>query len=372
MASLSRADNSLLGRWWWSVDRWTLGAIGTLIGFGYIMMLAASPAVAERIGTSRETFILKQVVFLAVAGVIVVGVSLLSPRDIKRLAIIGCVIALWLTAATMVVGMEIKGARRWISLPGMSVQPSEFLKPCFAVVTAWLLSEAKRSPRFPGMIIAFLVFGLILMLLKSQPDIGMLAVVTVVFLAQLYINGLPLALVGVALSMIGGGAVMAYTLFPHVRSRVTRFWDGTGDNYQVTTALEAFGNGGLLGRGPGEGHVKDVLPDAHADFVFAVAGEEFGMLICVVILAVFAFIVLRGLLRLLREQDLFVVLSCTGLVTGFGLQAFVNMASTLRLIPTKGMTLPFISYGGSSAMAIALGMGMLLALTRRRGRDEPV
>jgi cell division protein FtsW len=141
MASLSRADNSLLGRWWWSVDRWTLGAIGTLIGFGYIMMLAASPAVAERIGTSRETFILKQVVFLAVAGVIVVGVSLLSPRDIKRLAIIGCVIALGLTAATMVVGMEIKGARRWISLPGMSVQPSEFLKPCFAVVTAWLLSE---------------------------------------------------------------------------------------------------------------------------------------------------------------------------------------------------------------------------------------
>ena len=371
MPTLSRADNSLLGRWWWSVDRWTLGAIGTLIGFGYVMMLAASPAVAERIGTSRETFILKQVIFLALAGAIVVLVSLLSPRDIKRLAIAGCLIALALTAATMVIGVEIKGARRWISLPGMTIQPSEFLKPCFAVVTAWLLSEAKKSPRFPGTIIAFLVFGLILMLLKSQPDIGMLTVVTVVFLAQLYINGLPLALVGVALGMMGGGAVMAYTLFPHVRSRVTRFWDGTGDNYQVNTALEAFGNGGLLGRGPGEGHVKDILPDAHADFVFAVAGEEFGMLICVVILAVFAFIVLRGLLRLLREQDLFVVLSCTGLVTGFGLQAFVNMASTLRLIPTKGMTLPFISYGGSSVIAIALGMGMLLALTRRRGRDEP-
>jgi cell division protein FtsW len=371
MPTLSRADNSLLGRWWWSVDRWTLGAIGTLIGFGYIMMLAASPAVAERIGTSRETFIFKQVVFLALAGLIVVVVSLLSPRDIKRLAIAGCLIALAMTAATMVVGVEIKGARRWISLPGMTIQPSEFLKPCFAIVTAWLLSEAKKSPRFPGTIIAFLVFGLILMLLKSQPDIGMLAVVTVVFLAQLYINGLPLALVGVAMGMIGGGAVMAYTLFPHVRSRVTRFWDGTGDNYQVTTAMEAFGNGGLWGRGPGEGHVKDVLPDAHADFVFAVAGEEFGMLICVVILAVFGFIVLRGLLRLLREQDLFVVLSCTGLVTGFGLQAFVNMASTLRLIPTKGMTLPFISYGGSSVVAVALGMGMLLALTRRRGRDEP-
>jgi cell division protein FtsW len=371
MPMLPRADDSLLGRWWWSVDRWTLGAIGTLIGFGYIMMLAASPAVAERIGTSRETFILKQVVFLAFAGLIVVGVSMLSPRDVKRLAIAGCLVALAMTAATMVIGVDIKGARRWISLPGMSIQPSEFLKPCFAIVTAWLLSEAKKSPRFPGTIIACLIFGMILMLLKSQPDIGMLAVVTLVFLTQLYINGLPLALVGVAVSMIGAGSVFAYLLFPHVQSRVTRFWDGTGDNYQVITALEAFGNGGLLGRGPGEGRVKDILPDAHADFVFAVAGEEFGMIICVVILSVFAFIVLRGLLRLLREQDLFVVLSCSGLVTGFGLQAFVNMASTLRLIPTKGMTLPFISYGGSSVVAVALGMGMLLALTRRRGRDEP-
>jgi cell division protein FtsW len=369
--SLSRADDSLLGRWWWSVDRWTLGAIGMLIGFGYVMMLAASPAVAERIGTSRETFILKQVVFLALAALVVVLVSLLTPRNIKRLAITGCLVALAVTAATMVIGVEIKGARRWISIPGMTIQPSEFLKPCFAVVAAWLLSEGKKSPRFPGMIGAFAVFTIILLLLKSQPDIGMLAVVTVVFLAQLYIAGLPLILVGVALGMIGGASVMAYTLFPHVRSRVTRFWDGTGDNYQVTTALEAFGNGGLLGRGPGEGHVKDVLPDAHADFVFAVAGEEFGMLLCVIILAVFAFIVLRGLLRLLREHDPFIVLSCTGLVTGFGLQAFVNMASTLKLIPTKGMTLPFISYGGSSVIAVALGMGMLLGLTRRRGRDEP-
>ena len=159
-------------------------------------------------------------------------------------------------------------------------------------------------------------------------------------------------------------------MFAHVRSRIERFWDGTGDNYQVTTALEAFGNGGLMGRGPGEGRVKDVLPDAHADFVYAVMGEEFGMLICLVILLIFAFVVLRGLLALLKEPDIFVVLAGTGLVAGFGLQAFVNMASTLNLIPTKGMTLPFISYGGSSVIAIALGMGMLLALTRRRHRED--
>jgi cell division protein FtsW len=371
MAALSRTDNSLLARWWWSVDHWTLGAIGMLIGFGYVMMLAASPAVAERIGSSRETFILKQVVFLALAGLIVVLVSMLSPRDIKRLAIAGCLVALVLTAATMVIGMEIKGARRWITLPGMSIQPSEFLKPCFAVTAAWLLSEGKKSTRFPGMLLACSVCGLILLLLKSQPDIGMLAVVAVVFLAQLYIAGLPMILVGAALGLIGGGAVMAYTVLPHVRRRFDGFWKGEGDHYQINTALEAFGNGGFVGRGAGEGHVKDVLPDAHADFVFAVAGEEFGMLICVVILSVFAFIVMRGLLRLLREQDLFIVLACSGLITGFGLQAFVNMGSTLGLIPTKGMTLPFISYGGSSVAAVALGMGMLLALTRRRGREEP-
>ncbi|MGE0223958.1 MAG: FtsW/RodA/SpoVE family cell cycle protein [Acetobacteraceae bacterium] len=370
MPTLSRADNSLLGRWWWTVDRWTLGAIGVLIGFGYIMMLAATPAVAERIGSTRDMFIVKQVFFLAAAGIVVVAVSLLSPRSIKRLAIVGCLIALALTAATMVMGTEIKGARRWISLPGMTVQPSEFLKPCFAVTAAWLIAEGRRTPRFPGMIIAFLIFGLILALLKSQPDVGMLAVITAVFLAQLYVGGMHLILVGAGAGLMAGGAVMAYALFPHVRSRVERFWEGTGDNYQVTTALEAFGNGGLMGRGPGEGRVKDVLPDAHADFVFAVAGEEFGMLICLLILLVFAFIVLRGLLRLLKEQDIFVVLSCTGLVAGFGLQAFVNMASTLKLIPTKGMTLPFISYGGSSVIAVALGMGMLLALTRRRHRED--
>ena len=363
----------MLGRWWWTVDRWTLGAVGTLIGFGYIMMLAASPAVAERIGQSRDLFILKQVFFLAVAGAVVVAVSLLSPRSIRRVAIIGCVIALVLTAATMVVGVEIKGARRWISLPGMSVQPSEFLKPCFAIVAAWLISEGRRTPHFPGTWLAIGIFVVIALLLKSQPDIGMLAVITAVFFAQLYVAGMNLFLVGIGMLGFGGAGVAAYFFFSHVQKRVQQFLhpgNGIGSDYQPHTALEAFGNGGLLGRGPGEGRVKDVLPDAHADFVFAVAGEEFGMILCLVIIAVFAFIVLRGLLRLLKEPDLFIVLSCTGLVTGFGLQAFVNMASSLQLIPTKGMTLPLISYGGSSALAVALGMGMLLALTRRRHHGD--
>jgi cell division protein FtsW len=372
MPVLSRADTSLLGRWWWTVDRWTLLAIGTLIGFGYIMMLAASPSVAERIHVARDVFILKQVFFLAVAGGLVVMVSLLSPRGVRRVALAGCVIALSFTAMTLVIGMEIKGARRWIELPGMSVQPSEFLKPCFAVVAAWLIAEGQRSRRFPGMALALGVFAIIVLLLKSQPDMGMTAVITGVLFIQLFVAGLNMLFLAVGLGGIGAASVAAYAIFPHVRSRIARFvHPQVGDNFQVNRALEAFGNGGLLGRGPGEGVVKDSIPDAHADFVFAVAGEEFGLIICLVILGVFAFIVLRGLLRVLAEGDLFVVLASTGLAAGFGLQAFVNMGSTLRLIPTKGMTLPFISYGGSSAVAVALGIGMLLALTRRRHLGDP-
>ena len=371
--ALSRSDDSVLGRWWLTVDRWTLLAVATLIGFGYVMMLAASPAVAERIHQSRDVFILKQVAFLALAGLTVVAVSLLSPRGVRRLALFGCLAALALTAATLVMGVEIKGARRWISIPGMTVQPSEFLKPCFAVVAAWLLSEGQRVRHFPGMLLAGGVFAAIALLLKSQPDMGMLAVVAAVFFTQLFIGGLNLAMVGLSAGGLVGAAMAAYAFFPHVRSRVTRFLDpSSGDSYQVNTALEAFGNGGLLGRGPGEGRIKDVLPDAHADFVFAVVGEEFGMVVCLVLLALFGFIVLRGLLRLLAEQDLFIVLASCGLVTSFGLQAFVNMASSLHLIPTKGMTLPFVSYGGSSVLAVALGIGMLLALTRQRARTEPV
>ena len=371
MPALSRDDTSVLGRWWFTVDRWTLVAVCMLIGFGYVAMLAASPAVAERLRQSRDVFILKQVVFLLLAGLVVVGVSLLSPRGVRRLALLGCAAAMVATAATLFMGVEIKGARRWISVPGMTVQPSEFLKPCFAVVTAWLLSEGQRVQHFPGMLLSAAVFTLIVLLLKSQPDVGMLAVVAAVYFAQLFVGGLNVAWVGIGAGGIVAAAVGAYTVFPHVRSRVTRFMDpSSGDNYQVTTALEAFGNGGLLGRGPGEGRVKDVLPDAHADFVFAVLGEEFGMVVCLLVLGLFGFIVLRGLLRLLAEQDLFVVLGSCGLVVSFGLQAFVNMASSLHLIPTKGMTLPFVSYGGSSVLAVSLGIGMLLALTRQRSRTE--
>jgi cell division protein FtsW len=366
--AVSRTDTSTLGRWWWSVDRWTLGALLALIAIGYVMMLAASPAVAQRIGAaSRHMFLERQVFYSTLAVIVMVGCSLLTPRWVLRFAILGALGALALTALTLVAGTEIKGARRWLSLPGMSLQPSEFLKPCLAVVCAWLMAEGKRTRRFPGLILAFILIGVVAVLLKQQPDIGMLAVIVAVFLAQVFVSGINLMWVVAGAGGVAGLAVLAFTLHGHVRSRVQRFLDPeAGDNFQIRMSLEAFGNGGLLGRGPGEGRVKDALPDAHADFVFPVAAEEFGLVACLIILAIFAFVVIRGLLRLMHERDIFVALAATGLLVQFGLQAFINMGSSLHLIPTKGMTLPFVSYGGSSSIALAIGMGFLLALTRRR------
>ncbi len=378
MNDFSRTDTSTLGRWWWTVDRLTLVSVAVLVGTGYVMMLAASPAVAERIHVSRDMFILKQVVFLLLASAVVVAVSILPPRGVRLLALAGCTLALALTLMTLVSGTEIKGARRWVSLPGISLQPSEFLKPCFAVVAAWLLSEGKREAtklrRLAWPAVACAIMASIALMLKAQPDMGMLAVLLGVLLVQLFVNGLNVILTAGLVGMMIAGGVAAYSFIGHFHDRVQRFWHpkNAADTYQLDHALQAFGSGGLLGRGAGEGRVKDLIPDAHADFVYAVAGEEYGLIVCLCILAVFGFIVLRALLKQLHERELFVVLAVTGLATGFGLQAFVNMASTLGLIPTKGMTLPFISYGGSSALAVALGIGMLLALTRRRNQGDPL
>jgi cell division protein FtsW len=363
----ARIDQRPVARWWWTVDRWSLGALALLIGFGAVMSMAASPAVAERLGYAPLHFAERHLVTVPVALAIMILVSLLPPRTVRRVALIGFAIAVALLALTFVVGVEIKGARRWINLPGLSLQPSEFVKPTFIVVAAWLFAEQKERPGFPGNAISMVLFvGLIAMLIK-QPDLGMAVVVALVWFAQFFMAGLRLYWVAAGTIAGVGGFVGAYLWLPHVTSRINRFLDpAAGDSYQVNRSMEAFANGGWWGKGPGEGTVKDVLPDAHADFVFAVAGEEFGLVVCVLIVAVFAFIVLRGFSRLLQEGNFFVVLSATGLLIQFGLQAIINMASTLHLIPTKGMTLPFLSYGGSSMLALALGMGMMLALTRRR------
>ncbi len=366
MIQVPRDDRSVIGQWWWTVDRWSLGAILGIMAFGVLLTLAASPPAAERIGADSFMFAKRQFLFLPLALMLMLVISVVSPRHVRRLALLVFCGSFVLLAATFIVGVEIKGARRWISVPGLStLQPSEFVKPSLAVISAWLLAQSRAEGRIPGYFLSTLLVGLVLALLVMQPDLGMSVVVAAVWAAQLFVVGLPMWLAGFA--VIGGAAALvgAYFSFSHVRSRFDRFLDPTsGDNYQVNTALEAFMNGSLFGRGPGEGTVKAQLPDAHTDFIMAVAGEEFGLVVCLIILALFAFVTLRALSRASKETSLFITLAATGLGVQFGLQAAVNMGSTVQLIPAKGMTLPFISYGGSSALAMAIAVGMMLSLTR--------
>lgn len=371
MSRFSRTDTSLLGHWWWTVDRWFLASLMTLVGLGLFLTMAASPSVAEHLKLDSFYFVKRHVFFLIPVVGILIGVSLLSLKNVRRLALFIYLFGLVALLFTLFAGVDIKGARRWISFMGMSLQPSEFVKPALAILVAWMLSESKHDQTFPGQTSALLLYGLVIALLVLQPDMGMVILTTGVTFAQFFLAGLPLRWVFGAAGAGIMGFVGAYFTFSHVRGRVDRFLDPSSgdkftDRYQVTQSLEAFVNGGFWGRGPGEGTVKTHLPDAHADFIFAVAGEEYGFVLCTCLILLFAFVVLRALYRIFSEESLFVVLSVSGLVLQFGLQAIINMSSTLSLIPTKGMTLPFISYGGSSMMALALGMGTVMALTRKR------
>jgi cell division protein FtsW len=241
------------------------------------------------------------------------------------------------------------------------------MKPAFAIVIAWMLATDRLSEKFPGLLVALVLYGLTMALLVAQPDMGMAVLVSMMFFAQFFIAGMPLYWLWIFGALAVAGAVAAYGYLPHFASRIDRFIDpAAGDSFQAMTGLEAFMKGGLFGRGPGEGRVKEVLPDAHSDFIFAVAGEELGLIACLIIVTLFGFVVLRGIARSLETRNLFVLLAVTGLITQFGVQALIHMGSTLNLMPTKGMTLPFISYGGSSLLGIAVTMGMVLALTRRR------
>ena len=295
----ARIDQSPIARWWWTVDRWSLAALSVLMGFGILMSLAASPAVAQRIGYDGMHFVRRYLSLLPITISVMWLISLQTPRTVRRIAFIGFGIGMVLLALTFVVGAEIKGARRWINLPLVSLQPSEFVKPTFAVVAAWLFAEQKLRRGFPGNLISAALLLLILGMLILQPDIGMAVVVATVWFGQFYMTGL--RLYWIVLFGLGGvgGLAAAYACLPHVRIRVDHFLDpAAGDSYQVNRSLEAFANGGLWGRGPGEGTIKYVLPDAHSDFVFAVAGEELGLIICVIVVGLFAFVVLRGFARL--------------------------------------------------------------------------
>jgi cell division protein FtsW len=305
---------------------------------------------------------------------VMLAVSFLSPRYVRRLALLVLVCGMAMVVATLFFGAEIKGARRWINLPSPlgAIQPSEFVKPAFAVIAAWAFSEGAKRAGMPGTIIAILLLPAVIGPLIMQPDIGQTMLLSVVWCALFFLAGLHILWV-VGLAGLGfGGIMLAYKFVPHVTARVNRFLHdkGSQDSFQVDAALESFTSGGLLGKGPGEGTVKRYLPDAHTDFIFAVTGEEFGVVVAATLVALFAFIVLRALWLSSRQADPFCRFAGAGLAILFGMQSCINMAVNLHLMPPKGMTLPFVSYGGSSLLSLALGMGFLLAVTRKRPRAE--
>ena len=366
---ISRAQRTPFGEWWWTVDKLTLAAVGALMLAGIVLSLAASPPVAGRLGLDPFYFVDRHILFLLPTIAIMLAVSFLNPRQIRRLALVVFLVSLVLVAVTPYFGQEIKGARRWLVLLGVNIQPSEFLKPAFVILIAWLFGESAKRPDMPANLFSLMLLLMVVALLVMQPDFGQTMLVVLVWSALFFMAGMRLIWVFGIAGIAGLGLTVAYYTVPHVASRIQKFMNpATGDTFNIDIATESFMRGGWFGRGPGEGTVKRLLPESHTDFVFAVAAEEFGVALCLALVALYAFIVIRALVRALRNEDPFCRFAAAGLAILFGTQSAINMAVNLHLIPAKGMTLPFISYGGSSMLSLAYAMGMLLALTREQPR----
>jgi cell division protein FtsW len=366
---VSRAQRTPFAAWWWTIDRPMLAALIALMLAGIILSLAASPSVASRIGLDPFYFVHRQAMYLVPAIAVMLGTSFLPPRHIRRIALVVFAIAFVMVLATPFVGAEVKGARRWIVLLGVNIQPSEFLKPAFVILIAWLFAESSKKPEMPANTLALLMLGATVTALVRQPDFGQTMLIVLVWGSLFFMAGMRVIWVIGLAGSAAAGLAGAYFTVPYVMRRIQRFLDpASGDTFQIDTAIDAFRHGGWFGRGPGEGTVKQYLPDAHADFVFAVAAEEFGIVLCLILLSLFFFIVMRALTRAMRSEDAFARFASAGLAILFGAQSAINMAVNVSLIPAKGMTLPFISYGGSSIISLAYGMGMLIALTRERPR----
>lgn len=369
-AWFSRERKTPLAEWWWTVDRELMFALIALMGFGVLLSFAASPPVAERIGLGPWHFTQRHVLFCIPALGVMFAASMLNARWTRVVALVTLVGGIALLAMTLRYGVEVKGARRWISFLGQSLQPSEFVKPAYAIIAAWLISEKMKRKDVPGQLLAMLTTGLIVALLLLQPDVGQTALMVATYGALLFLSGISWWVIGT----LGAGAVgligLAYLVFPHVARRIDAFINPeTGDNYQAERALESLLEGGWFGMGPGEGIARRYLPDAHADFVFAAGASEFGIVFCLMLVCLIAFIVVRALNLALGQQNLFNRLAASALAVQFAVQSAINLTVNLNLMPPKGMTLPFVSYGGTSMIAIGLGMGLLLALTRRKPEE---
>jgi cell division protein FtsW len=366
---VSRLERTPFSAWWWTVDRLMLLALGAVMLGGIILSLAASPPVAARIGLDPFYFVNRHILYLIPTAFVLLATSFLSSRQIRRLALIVFIISFVMVVATLFIGAEVKGARRWIVLAGINIQPSEFLKPAFVVLVSWLFAESARKSDVPATTFSLMLLVGVVAILVLQPDFGQTMLIALVWGALFFMAGMRFVwVIGLGTTAVLGLAG-AYATVPHVARRIKRFLDpASGDTFQVDTAVESFIRGGWFGQGPGEGTVKRILPDSHADFVFAVAAEEFGIVLCLVLVVLFAIIVLRALTHAVRNEDPFARFATAGLAILFGAQSAINMSVNLALIPAKGMTLPFISYGGSSMISLAFGMGMLLAFTREQPR----
>ncbi len=369
---LSRADRTPLGIWFWEIDRVLLGFILALIAIGLVAISAASPVTAQKLSTETETlmsqhYLIRQMMWVMMGVPVMLVISMLPRDQVRRMAIWGSAIFIVLMFVVLIGGTTINGAQRWIGTGVMRLQPSEFLKPFFVVTLAWILSWRSQDASLPVVPLAFASTGLVAILLMMQPDLGQTIIFCGMCMVLVLLSGLPLRRIFYA----GGGAaillVFAYFFYPVANQRINGWLFGTNDGGpdQVQLAHDTLVAGGMIGTGPGGGTQKFRLPEAHTDYIFSVIGEEFGLFACIIIAGLFLAIITRVLVRLLDEEDPFTILAAAGLVTQFGGQAIINIAVNTQLFPSKGMTLPFISYGGSSFLALSVGMGMLLALTKR-------
>jgi cell division protein FtsW len=367
---LGRSDRSAAGRWFWEIDRVLLLFVAVLIAIGLIAVAAASPAAGQRYSGAGLTYaplhyFYRQMIWIMLALPVMIAVSMLPRAKARRLCLVGAVFFTGLLFLVPVIGPEVNGARRWLGVGFLQFQPSEFLKPLFIVSIAWLLSLKHQDESLPVVPLSGIVTGLVALLLMKQPNFGETVIFASVWVLLLALSGAPMRF----LALLGIGAIavviLAYFFYSVAHIRIDGFLFDHGDNYQTESALRTLTAGGLFGAGPGAGTHKFLLPEPHTDYIFSVIGEEFGIIACLAIAIIYLAIVVRVLIRLLHEEDAFVVLAAAGLVCQFGMQALINMAVNVQLAPSKGMTLPFISYGGSSMVALSIGMGLLLAFTRR-------
>jgi cell division protein FtsW len=365
-----RSDRSTAARWFWEIDRMLLLLLAVLIGVGLIAVAAASPAAAQRYSGGSVRFnelhyFYRQIGWIALSMPVMIAISMQPRERLRRLSLVGALVCLVALALVPVLGAEVNGAKRWLNLGVGQFQPSEFLKPFFVVSMAWLLSLREQDKSLPIFTISAMLTGLVAFLLMRQPDFGSTIIFAAVWIAMLAIAGLNLRiLIGLGIAGLIG-VILAYFFYDVATARINGFLFGEGDNFQVENAMRTLTAGGLFGMGPGAGTRKFGLPEPHTDYIFSVIGEEFGLIACLAIALLYLGIVARVLVKLLDEESSFAILAAAGLVLEFGLQALINMAVNVQIAPSKGMTLPFISYGGSSMLALSIGMGLLLAFTRR-------